>query len=106
MSPIARIDNALKGRATQRARLPRAKKGEAESAILHARSFLDGIKDGTPTTCPVETGHRSTTATLLARLALMRKKYLAWDAKTEQVTNDAEANKLLNYEYRSPWKLG
>ena len=40
--------------------MPEAKKGEGESAILHARSFLDGIKNGTPTTCPVETGHRST----------------------------------------------
>ena len=106
LSPIARAENSKQGRASKQARLPEAKKGEAESASLHARSFLDGIKSGTPTTCPVETGHRSTTTTLLARIALMRKKYLTWDAKTEQVTNDAEANKLLNYEYRSPWKLG
>ncbi|MFO0803602.1 MAG: Gfo/Idh/MocA family oxidoreductase [Gemmataceae bacterium] len=106
LSPIARAENAKQGRAVKQARLPEVKKGEPESAILHARSFLDGIKNGTPTTCPVETGHRSTTATLLARIALMRKKYLTWDAKAEQVTNDADANKLLGYEYRSPWKLG
>ncbi|HXD87532.1 MAG TPA: Gfo/Idh/MocA family oxidoreductase [Urbifossiella sp.] len=106
LSPIARAANSKQGRATQRARLAEAKKGESESAILHARSFLDGIKSGTPTTCPVETGHRSTTATLLARMALLRKNYLTWDAKAERVTNDSEANKLLTYEYRSPWKLG
>src|SRR5262249_30070817 len=105
LSPIAREANAKQGQATKVARMPAAKKGEPESAILHARSFLDGIKNGTPTTCPVEVGHRSTTATLLARVALMRKKYLTWDAKAEQVTNDPEANKLLGYEYRAPWKL-
>lgn len=106
LSPIARDANRKQGQATKQARMPAAKKGEAESAGLHARSFLDGIKNGTPTSCPVETGHRSTTATLLARIALMRKKYLTWDAKAEKVTNDAEANALLSYEYRSPWKLG
>lgn len=105
LSPIARAENGKQGRAVKQARLPEVKKGEPESAILHARSLLDGIKNGTPTTCPVETGHRSTTATLLARIALMRKKYLTWDAKAEQVTNDPDANKLLGYEYRSPWKL-
>jgi predicted dehydrogenase len=105
LSPIAREANAKQGQATKVARMPAVKKGEAESAVLHARSFLDGIKTGTPTTCPVEVGHRSTTATLLARIALMRKKYLTWDAKAEQVTNDPEANKLLGYEYRAPWKL-
>jgi hypothetical protein len=36
----------------------------------------------------------------------MRKKYLTWDAKAERVTNDPDANKLLGYEYRAPWKLG
>ena len=32
-------------------------------------------------------------------------RYLAWDAKTERVTNDEEANRLLTYQYREPWKL-
>lgn len=53
----------------------------------------------------MEVGHRSTSATLLARLALQRHKYLTWDAVKERVTNDAEANRFLSYEYRAPWKL-
>jgi predicted dehydrogenase len=106
LSPIARDANRKQGQATKQVIMPAAKKGATETAVLHARSFLDGIKTGAPTTCPVETGHRSTTATLLARIALMRQKYLTWDAKAEQVTNDPDANKLLGYEYRSPWKLG
>jgi predicted dehydrogenase len=105
LSPLARDANREQGRAMKQARMPAVKKGTPESAELHARSFLDGIKTGSPTTCPVETGHRSTTATLLARIALLRKNYLTWDAKAEKVTNDPEANKLLSYEYRSPWTL-
>ncbi|MBY0513992.1 MAG: Gfo/Idh/MocA family oxidoreductase [Gemmataceae bacterium] len=106
LSPLARAENAKQGQATKTTRTPAAKKGDPESAVLHARSFLDGIKTGVPTSCPVEVGHRSTTTTLLARIALMRKKYLTWDAQAERVTNDADANKLLSYEYRAPWKLG
>jgi hypothetical protein len=106
LSPLAREANAKQGRAVKRAIAPAAKKGESETATHHARNFLDGIKNGTPTTCPVEVGHRSTSATLLARVALMRKKYLTWDAKAERVTNDPDANKLLSYDYRAPWKLG
>jgi hypothetical protein len=106
LSPLAREENGRQGRATKRARLGEAKKGAPEEAGRHARSFLDGIKTGTPTTCPVEVGHRSTSTTLLARVALMRKAYLTWDAAAERVTNDPAANALLSYEYRSPWKLG
>ncbi len=50
-------------------------------------------------------GHRSTSATLLAKMALRRGRYLAWDAKNERVTNDDEANRLLTYSYRAPWNL-
>ena len=64
------------------------------------------MKSRKETHCPVETGHRSTTATLLARIALFRKQHIAWDARAEKITNDDAANKLLGYEYREPWKLG
>jgi predicted dehydrogenase len=106
LSPIARSENQRQGKAVKPARPPAAAKGTSESAVLHARNFLDGVKSRAATNCPVETGHRSTTATLLGKLALARKKYLAWDAAAERVTNDEGANKLLTYEYRAPWKLG
>lgn len=107
LSPIDREENTRQGKATKQVRMPFAKKGDAEIDVtaLHARSFLDGVKTGAATTCPVETGHRSSSTTLLARVALMRKKQLLWDGKAEQVTNDPGANDLMNYEYRAPWKL-
>jgi predicted dehydrogenase len=105
LSPLAREANTKQGRATRPARMGEVKRGGGDPTPLHARSFLDGVLKGTPTSCPAEVGHRSTTATLLARLALMRQKTLAWDAKAERVTNDGDSNRLLGYEYRAPWRL-
>jgi predicted dehydrogenase len=104
LSPLHRKENAEQARAAQPVLEPRAVKGHADTAD-HARNFLDCVKSTKPTHCPVEVGHRSTTATLLGKLALRRGRYLAWDAKQERVVNDAEANKLLSYEYRPPWRL-
>jgi predicted dehydrogenase len=105
LSPLARKENGEQSRATKpaMASIP-AKTGRADTTF-HARNFLDCVKSRKPTNCPVEVGHRSTTATLLARISLMRQQHLTWDARKERVTNDEEANKLLNYEYRTPWKL-
>ena len=82
-----------------------SKESKELTPIDHARNFLDGVKTRHPCTCPVEVGHRSTSTTLLANVALDRQRYLVWNPKTEQVTNDSDANKLLSYEYRAPWRL-
>jgi predicted dehydrogenase len=105
LSPLARKENAEQSRATKLAMdsLP-GRNGKAETSF-HARNFLDCVKSRERTNCPVEIGHRSTTATLLARMALLRNRHLTWDAREERVTNDPDANKLLNYEYRKPWSL-
>jgi len=42
---------------------------------------------------------------LLAKIALRRGRYLEWDAKSERIVNDVDANRLLSYEYRQPWRL-
>ena len=82
-----------------------SERGSVDGDPPHARNFLDCVKSRKETNCPVEVGHRSTSTTLLANLAYDRKRYLLWDAEKEEFTNDPEANKLLHYEYRAPWKL-
>jgi hypothetical protein len=54
----------------------------------------------------VEIGHRSTTFSLIANIALEVGQRLLWDAEQERFTNSDQANDLLHYEYRSPWTLG
>jgi hypothetical protein len=68
---IARKENSEQGKATKTVMEPASQKGRADTTF-HARNFLDGVKGRKETNCPVEVGHHSTTATLLARRVLPR----------------------------------
>jgi predicted dehydrogenase len=70
------------------------------------RNFLDCIKSRETTFSTPETGHRSTTMAHLATISLLTRQRLEWDPANERITNSEDANKLLNYEYRKPYKLG
>ena len=72
----------------------------------HIRDFLDCIKSRKRPTADVEDGHRSTTFSHLANIALETKSRIEWDAERERITNNEAANELLHYKYRAPWKLG
>jgi predicted dehydrogenase len=69
------------------------------------RNFLDCIKSRGIPLCTLEEGHRSTSFAHLANIALATGKRLQWDPEKELFTNSEEANKMLHYEYRKPWKL-
>lgn len=69
------------------------------------RNFLDCIKTRGIPLCTLEDGHRSTSFAHLANIALATGKRLQWDPEKELFTNSEEANKMLHYEYRKPWKL-
>jgi predicted dehydrogenase len=69
------------------------------------RNFLDCIKNRGIPLCTLEEGHRSTSFAHLANIALVTGKRLQWDPDKELFTNSEEANKMLHYEYRKPWKL-
>ena len=71
----------------------------------HARNFLDCVKSRALCHADAETGHRSTTTTLLANIALKTRTLLEWDAKAEKITNNPSANKLLRYNYREPYEF-
>ena len=82
----------------------RSTEGSADTAH-HARNFLDCVKSRAACNCDIETGHRSTSATLIANSAHKTKTYLEWDRGAERFTNNADANKLLTYRYRSPYRF-
>jgi predicted dehydrogenase len=77
----------------------------ADSTGTLIRDFLDCIKTRKTPLCPLEEGHRSTSFAHLANIALATKTRLMWDADKEVFISNAEANRLLHYEYRKPWKL-
>ncbi|WP_071597074.1 Gfo/Idh/MocA family protein [Niabella aurantiaca] len=75
------------------------------SAFRLIRNFLDCVKSRKEPWATLETGHRSTTMAHLGTIAMQTKKRLEWDAVNERFANSEEANKLLSYAYREPWKL-
>jgi predicted dehydrogenase len=83
---------------------PRSGAGEVDTAD-HARNFLDCVKSRAACNCDIETGHRSTSATLLGNVAHDAKAYLEWDRTAERFTNHDEANQRLSYRYRAPYEL-
>jgi predicted dehydrogenase len=77
----------------------------ANSTAALIRNFLDCVKSRETPLCTLEDGHRSTSFAHLANIALATRKRLEWDAQNERFTNCKEANEMLHYEYRKPWKL-
>ena len=82
------------------------KADDGDLTVQHARNFIDCVKSREKPNADVEIGHRSTTMSLLANIALATKMRLEWDAEKELVKNHPKANEMLHYEYRAPWKLG
>jgi len=85
------------------AQLPDGSSGDSTGNLV--RNFLDCIKSKQTPLCSIEDGHRSTSFAHLANIALAVKQRLQWDPVKEIFTNSTEANNLLHYEYRKPWKL-
>ena len=69
------------------------------------RNFLDCVKSRQTPFCTLEDGHRSTSFAHLANIALATKERLLWDPIKERFLNSNDANQMLHYEYRKPWKL-
>ena len=79
--------------------------GSSDPVDVHARNFLDCVRSRARCNADIETGHRSTSATIIANIALKTNALLEWDAQSERFTNNDDANKLLSYEYRKPYEL-
>ncbi len=79
---------------------------DGDLTAQNARNFLDCMRSRKKPNADIEEGHRSTTMALLSKISLAVGQRIEWDPDTEQITNNPEANAMLFYEYRKPWKLG
>ena len=79
--------------------------GQPSDTAPHARNFLDCVKSRQKCNCDIETGHRSTSTTLLGNIAHQTGSVVQWNAETEQIRNNPAANKLLHWNYRAPYRL-
>lgn len=72
----------------------------------HHRNFVDGIKSRKTCIAPAETAHRSVTPGHLGYVSQVVGRKLKWDAVTEQIIGDTEAQKLLTeIPYVGDWEL-
>ena len=70
----------------------------------HFANFIDCVRNRKRPNADIEEGHRSTLMCQLANISYrLGGRKLIVDAETETLAGDAEANKLLKREYRSPW---
>jgi predicted dehydrogenase len=71
----------------------------------HLRNFLDCIRSGKRPAADVEEGHRSTRLCHLGNIAYRLGRTLKFDATTETIPGDEEANRLLGRVYRKGFAL-
>jgi predicted dehydrogenase len=104
-SPVNRGEEKLYRDSARKLIEPHKVTGASGDTAFHARNFLDCVKSRARCHCDIETGHRSTSATLLANIALKTRSLLEWDAPAERITNPPEANRYLSCGYRAPYAL-
>lgn len=82
-----------------------SKDSAGDDTFLHIRNFFDCMRSRKRPTGDVEEGHRSTTMCHLGNIAFDLQQRLDWNPETERFTNSEEANRMLDVEYREPWKV-
>ena len=71
----------------------------------HQRNFLEAVASRGKPVADVEQGYISTASCILANLSMaLGGRPLTYDPAKREVVNDAEATRLLQREYRAPWK--
>lgn len=74
--------------------------GEDES---HLRNFVDCVKSRQAPNAEIETGHVSVVHCHLGNIVARTGRTIQFDAGTESISSDAEANGLLARAYRNHW---
>lgn len=77
----------------------------AESQVSHFENFIAAMRSRKVEDlhADIEEGHLSTTLAQLATISYRLGRKLVFDPKTETVSGDAEANRMLTREYRKPY---
>ncbi len=66
-------------------------------------NFMVSVMENRLPICDIQTGHRSTTMSLLGMLSYKLGRSVDWDPEKENFINDPAATALLKREYRKPW---
>jgi predicted dehydrogenase len=75
----------------------------APAIRYHMLNFLQSVDARSRPVADIEQGYISTASCIMANNALQLGRTLEWDAATQSVKNDEEANRILRRPYRAPW---
>jgi predicted dehydrogenase len=78
---------------------------EHDAVRKHVQAFVDSVRSRRPPVVDVEQGHEATNPGHLMNIAWRLGRRVEWDAQTETIPGDPEANTLVSKTYRSPWAL-
>jgi len=79
------------------------KKPLTRNTSNHHRPWFESIRTRQPTNMPVDVAHHSTTACILASIAMTLNRPLAWDPAAERFVDDNEADAALTRAERAPY---
>jgi predicted dehydrogenase len=77
--------------------------GKSSIDTPHARNFLDCIRSRQRPRVDIEEGHWATSLAHLGNIVARTGRPIHFDAKTERVVGDSDADKLTRREYRQHW---
>ena len=78
---------------------------EPEPTPLHAKIFVDNIRNRKEPFASIEVGAKSTIIPILGNIAARQDRKLHWDGDSASFPNDRKANTALFRPYRKPWDL-
>jgi hypothetical protein len=74
-------------------------------ATSHSGNFLECVRSRRLTICHPETAVYTINAILIGGISLILQRALKWDPVKAEFTGDPQANRLLSYTPRPPWRL-
>ncbi len=76
-----------------------------DSTGKHAAAFIASLRSRRQPETDAEVGHRASIPAHLLNIAWRVGRQIRWNAATEQIVDDRQANALLTKRYRAPWKM-
>jgi len=76
---------------------------KTDMATLHMQDFLTCVRNRQQPLCQPEDAFNSTTTVQLGMIAYQAGAKITWDAATEQIAGNPQANQMLKRDYRQPW---
>lgn len=81
------------------------KPGQGDGRPAHVRNFLDCLKSRQQPVQNPDVGHLVSTVAHLGNIAFLTGTEVVWDAATQRVSGNRQANRLVRSPYRKPWHL-